>query len=401
MKHGITFEDLATEVERQSNAKRDFLVPSQQMEVRTHLPGYLEEPDAQAAGLLDGILEEAAERRDKRRAVEVEEAPRFVPRMDLGLPSAETFPLTPHAHGQLAARLDIPTGHYRRLMLPENRDVYQQTVNHFLKQSTARRLFRTLDGIGRADLSDAYRDLDNFQLLQAILPVLSESGCRMMSCDVTATKLYLKVVSPDLEGEVGQPEDHRVHAVQGGLVVTNSEIGMGKLTVEGLLNVRACTNALWTGASFRKTHLGRRLGADMEEAREFFSDETKAADDKAFFLKTRDVVGGILSHEAFQGTLDRMNGAAESAKVEDPVGAVEVAQRAYSWTDDEARKIRTAFIEQRGDFGLGKWGLAQAVTQVAQDDELTYDRASELEQQAGQVIELPKRSWDEFVKAVA
>jgi len=78
--------------------------------------------------------------------------------------------------------------------------------------------------------------------------------------------------------------------VQFGVVVSNSEVGLGAVHVDPLVFVLACLNgAVVTDAGLRKFHIGRRL-QELDEAVEVFQDDTVLADNRAFFLKLRDVV---------------------------------------------------------------------------------------------------------------
>ena len=88
-------------------------------------------------------------------------------------------------------------------------------------------MIRTLDGEVRAVLSDRYRRLDNFDLAENVLPILQRlEGTSLESVDLTETKMYLKAITPRVTFEVA-PGD----IVQAGVVITNSEVGCGTLTV--------------------------------------------------------------------------------------------------------------------------------------------------------------------------
>ena len=68
--------------------------------------------------------------------------------------------------------------------------------------STARKLVRTLNNSVRAFLSDSYRPLDNYDLATAVLPKLADLQARVMSCEVTDSRFYLKAVTDRVQGEV-------------------------------------------------------------------------------------------------------------------------------------------------------------------------------------------------------
>jgi hypothetical protein len=129
----------------------------------------------------------------------------------------------------------------------------------------------------------SYRPLDNYDLAEAVLPKLFDVQADVVSCEVTESRFYLKAVTRRILGEV-KPGD----VVQAGLVVSNSEVGQGSLRVEAIDYRSVCTNGMIREAAVRKAHLGRSgvRGLDaIEDAREYFRDETRAADDRAFFLK--------------------------------------------------------------------------------------------------------------------
>ena len=58
-------------------------------------------------------------------------------------------------------------------------------------------MVRTLDDRIRAFVSNKYRRLDNFDLIEAVLPTLEEGNANIVSCEVTEKYLYLKAIMPD------------------------------------------------------------------------------------------------------------------------------------------------------------------------------------------------------------
>lgn len=125
------------------------------------------------------------------------------------------------AHRQIADRLGIPYKYYER-MRQENPALLDSNINSWFNAAPEKRMLRTLDGKLRAFLSDRYRRLDNLELVDHVLPVIaSMKGCEIVSCDVTETHLYLKVINKAMKTEV-VPGD----VVQAGFVISNSEIGL-------------------------------------------------------------------------------------------------------------------------------------------------------------------------------
>ena len=144
--------------------------------------------------------------------------------------NAQPFDITPHAHRQIGDRIGIPAKYYER-MRTDAPELLRDNVNHWFQSQPEQRMIRTLGSDARAFLSRRYRRLDNFDLADAVLPTLLQmDGAQVVSCELTETRMYLKVVTAKVQADVkvGDP-------VQAGVCVSNSEIGMGALRVEPLV----------------------------------------------------------------------------------------------------------------------------------------------------------------------
>jgi hypothetical protein len=281
--------------------------------------------------------------------------------------------------------LKIPKPYYDR-MLADAPDLLARNVNEWLTRQPARKLVRTLDNQVRAILSDSYRPLDNLELAEAVLPKLVDLKAAVVSAEITEHRFYLKAVTDRVQGEVKVGD-----VIQAGLVVSNSEVELGALRVEELDYRLVCLNGMIRDQAVRKAHLGRngRAGDAIEDAREYFGDAKRKADDRAFFLKVGDAVGAMFNAERFNKRLDQYREAGTRAIDADPVAVVEVAAKRFDLNEAERTSALTHLI-RGGD--LSHWGLANAVTRAAQDVE-SYDRATELEALGGTVIELKPSDW--------
>lgn len=113
-----------------------------------------------------------------------------------------SYRITDIAHRQIADRLNIPYKYYERMRL-DYPALLDKNVNGWLLKNSERRMLRTLDGKLRAFLSDRYRRLDNLELVDHVLPVIAEmKGCEIISCDITETHLYLKVINKTMKAEI-------------------------------------------------------------------------------------------------------------------------------------------------------------------------------------------------------
>jgi hypothetical protein len=301
------------------------------------------------------------------------------------------YGVTPLARRQLADKLKIPYAYFER-MRSEQPVLLDRNVNTWLQSEDDRRMIRTLDGNVRAVLSDRYRRLDNFDLAESVLPILQQlPEVRFESVELTDTNMYLKCVTPRLTFEMA-PGD----IVQAGVVISNSEVGQGTLSVQPLLYRLVCRNGLIASdRSLRKTHIGRVLGTD-EEVITVYQDDTLRADDKAFFLKVRDVVQAAVSEATFRQTAQKLQKTLHIPLVGDPVKSVEVLANRYALNDTERAGVLRHLITA-GD--LSGYGLVNAVTHYSQDVD-DYDRATEFESLGGKLIELPAPEWKGLAEAV-
>jgi hypothetical protein len=353
MKTGKSLVELATELERQAASKKDFIAPTQRLKLKD---------DPTHGVVMEGVN--------------------------------GGMPLRPTAHAQLAATLQIPKAYYDR-MLKDAPDLLAANANRWLEKEPQKKLIRTLDNGVRAILSDKFRPLDNLDLAQAILPTLGRLEANVISSEVTERRFYLKAVTKKVAGALALivPGTHqrRNEPIQAGLVISNSEIGEGRLTVEALTYILRCTNGAIMEQVTKRAHLGGRVSGHeaIDEAREYFTDETRKQSDKTFFLQVRDTVSGVLTQERFDKHLLTMRRSMGEKLPEDVPAVVEVAARRYAMNEAEKGSVLKHLIEG-GD--LSSFGLANAITRASQDVE-SYDRATELEAAGGEVFQLPAKSW--------
>jgi len=352
MKQGRTLTELAQEIERQQVAKRDYLADTRSVAI---------EPTSEG-----GVVLAAS---------------------DIG-----RFPINAHAHNQIGARVGIPTKYYNR-MLEDSPALLANNVNHWLRAEPEKRLLRTLDGNLRAFLSNRYQRIDNNRVADTVLPVLQEinstiGGLRVASCEITENRLYLKVVFDGLQMEIPK----RVgDVVACGVMITNSEVGMGALGVAQFFDRLRCTNGMITSDLRRRfNHVGKaRDTLDVIDYDELLSDETKRLEDATALSKVRDVVKAALDFNKFREQIEKL-GATTEQKIEgDPVKAIELLSDTFDFNESERGSVLRHLIEG-GE--LSRFGMIQAVTRTAEDLP-SYDRATQFEAFGGSLLALPSREW--------
>jgi hypothetical protein len=213
---------------------------------------------------------------------------------------------------------------------------------------------------------------------------------RFESVELTETRMYLKCITSRLTYEMA-PGD----VVQAGVVISNSEVGQGTLSVQPLLFRLVCRNGLIAAdRTLRKTHVGRALGTE-DEGLQVYQDDTLRADDKAFFLKVRDVVQAAVSEATFRQTAQKLQKTLKIPLIGDPVKTVEVLAQRYTLNDAERSGVLRHLIAQAD---LSGYGLVNAVTHFSQELD-DYDRATEFEALGGKLIELSAPEWKGLAEA--
>ncbi len=347
MKTGKTLQELAIELERQRTVKKDYIVDV-------------------------GALTMAG-------------AGRPVPALIVGEDRPTEYGIGEIAHRQLSSFLKIPAAYYDR-MRAEDPGLLSMNVNTWLDKMTGtKRMLRTMDGNARALLSDRYRWIDNHEIASAVLPIIGGiEDARVESCELTESRMYIKVVSPRTQAEVkvGDP-------VQAGVIVMNSEVGQGSVTVKPLIYRLVCSNGMVAeSGAMRKYHVGRVNEANEDMS--IFRDETIQASDRAFIMRLEDSVRAAVSQASFEKIVGQMREATEAKLKADTVPQViELASKEYGFTEAESKGILGHLIEG-GDLSL--YGLANAVTRHAQDV-ASYDRSTELETAGYQIITMAPALW--------
>ena len=289
--------------------------------------------------------------------------------------------------------MGVPKGYYDR-MRSDARTLFDATVNWWLYHSAARRFVRMLDGEVRAFLSDRYRAYDNSELVEVVVPLFEEHQLEIVSAEITERKFYLKGVSSRVAGEV-EPGD----VVSTGVTVSNSEVGFASLAVEPFVLFLACTNGVTIpDRTLKKHHVGRRLD-DLDTLSGFFRKETMVAVDRAFWLRFRDTLEYCLKPQMLHEWIEIFRAAKEDSIVGTPTDVVEAIARRFRLQDPEKEATLSHFLDgHAGVEELNRFGIVQAVSRASQDV-ASYERATELEQMAGTILELPQPQWRSLAEA--
>lgn len=167
--------------------------------------------------------------------------------------AVEPLEINAIAHRQIGTHLKIPAAYYDK-MLTQHPQLLSENVNAWFEREPAVRLVRTIGGTARAFLSNRYRRIDNLDIAGIVLPVLQDmEGMHFESCQLTESRMYIKVVNTRLQAEVS-PGD----IVQSGIIISNSEVGLGSVNIQPLVYRLVCSNGMVVNdAQTRRNHVGR------------------------------------------------------------------------------------------------------------------------------------------------
>lgn len=223
MKTGRNLQEVLVELNRQNQAKQDFISPAQGMRLRE-----------------DGHTFEINH---------------------LTTSQQEVFGTTSLFHRQVASALGIPAKYYD-LMQAQKPELLAENVNSWFADKPSSYMVRSMDygagQVARALLSERYRRIDNMEIATAVLPLFAGNDqYEVMSCEVTENRLYLKRgQSPSGDGS---PQGRHRPGWRDDL---NSEVGLGAVSIQPLVYRLVCTNGMVVNdMGERRHHVGRQAKA--------------------------------------------------------------------------------------------------------------------------------------------
>lgn len=322
------------------------------------------------------------------------------------------------AHGQIAGRFKIPVAYWRR-MVKDHPALAAKNFNGWInhedevkgEEKSRRMLVRTYmdrengrEGTLRALLSDRYMAYDNIDVLAVALKAMKKANerggveLRVDACDLTDTRLFVRVVNRKTEQEAPRalknyvdPNDGRTgglgisNGIVSGFVIKNSEVGAGSLSVAPRAVVLACRNGLiWKNEGFSRIHLGGK----MQEGEAIWSDSTKAANVLLIEKQLKDVIKRFCSEDFIGkqvGELEEMS----LRKLAHPVECINNMASALNFSESERDGIFADYLQNTRDNSV--FSIAQAVTSFAQRTDV--ERRYELEMVATGLMDKVDR-WD-------
>jgi len=288
--------------------------------------------------------------------------------------------ITNYAHEQLATKCNIPQRYYDYMRDQKKLNLLAENINTWLPDKE-KRLIRVLDNNVRAVLSDRYRIIDNHDVLFECLQEFKKIQDTGLTVNVKETSLtdrhlYLKVTSPDLSGEVMHYKG-KTEPVEGGIIISNSEVGCGAFRVEPFINVLVCQNGLIGEHKIAKVHLGKERGIGVID----WSDTTLEYQDMTLWSEIKDLLTSTFNPKIFKEWLNKINNIA-SVEIQRPSLAVDNIIKKYAIPQTLKDDLINQFMKESPT----AWGLSMAVTRVAQDQN-NYEKQIEMERIGNKILE--------------
>jgi hypothetical protein len=266
--------------------------------------------------------------------------------------AANSYALSEVATSQMCQKLEIPVKYYRRLP-----DEMKATVANFDigRLNGNSYLLRGKGAWIRAFLSAEYVAYNNSEIAQTAESLLRNAALSVKSFVLEETHMFLKIVSEDIHDlESG---------LKAGIMIGNSEVGMGSVSVEPFVFRKPCTNDLIVSQekSFRHAHIHLTEYEMTRRMAEAVSGGFKVSSDLLdAFLKTRE------------------------EPIEDPLETIRKIAEARQFSQKLTDEIVSSYsIEPERN----RFGVINAFTNAAQ--KLGPLQRIEMERFAGTLLEAP------------
>ena len=289
--------------------------------------------------------------------------------------SPTQYNLTDHSLNQLCGRLEIGTNYINKC-LPVSQDLVAHNLNFWINKTKSRELMiRTFEQnyskLCRAIMSNRYKRIDNDVVANHSLNKLMDMNADLKYSHYDRDTLNITAVLPKLEGEVEKDD-----IVQGGITITNSEVGGGSLIIQPFIYRLVCTNGMVAPRylnRFYAKHVGKVI-INPEKDEQWIT----------IINKMQEQIELVSNPELFQENLQKLKDATEKKVTSHEI--VQLTKR-HGVSDSERAQIFERLKHYVGDtFSTSKYELANAITNIANDEEKSDKRSRQLQEIGGLII---------------
>lgn len=276
--------------------------------------------------------------------------------------------MSPYALSQLCNKIGVPTQYIVKCMDNGRIDLARENVNEWLGDYGKDLFIREYERNGmdtvRGVLSSKFAVCDTPDILNVIDDVLDLDRFKIKGSFMNEERLHLRLVEKTTLPIVGED-------LFAGMTIDSSDIGRSKLSVNFFIFKQICTNGLCVSTGQGQLFSQKHVGITSQEFHEEFMASMKNYEElvekiSEYIMASKNsktMVSKKMSGEVLENMIARIK---NSTKL----------------SDDGANKVIQLMTD--GTYDTSRWGMINAITQVAQD--YTLERRIELERIAGAML---------------
>lgn len=292
------------------------------------------------------------------------------------------YSLHPHAVGQLAEKMNIPSKYLRQLS--EGTEWQRQLATQILNEHSGwtertRVLVRAVGNQVRGVLSDSYRRLNSEQILTAFLTEAMSQGAVPCDAYMSDTKIWVETILPE---PISIPTElNGTVMVYMGARFSTSDYGDGAVDMRAYLLNGVCLNGMVRESLMKQVHLGSRLPDNLQ-----LSERTYALETETTVSATKDFTKNLYSRDNITRQAVMIQ---EASRVKvDFDDELKKLVKTNKLLKSESESVQKLLMNGNPEDGLSGgpslWKLTQGLTAVAREMEPT--RSRELHEISGELM---------------
>ena len=299
--------------------------------------------------------------------------------------------------------LPVKTGRLLRSNFPK---IFDKLVNQVWLEKPKQKMLRCVDDLqaenhltARAFLSNNFKRFDNLDLLNASLETILNSNAdwQLQNYSLTDRRFYLNLRSANQVGDGANVGD----VMANGLLISNSEIGMGSILVRQLIWTLACLNGLQTQNEDKKAHLtSAQSNSDLMN---ILSDKAKDLDNQLLAETLRNIIAKYASDETFNEVREKFKRADQDV-IEGEYSVTKVSENLNSFLALPKKNVESITeglfktLQQSGynDGRMTRATMVNAVTSIA--NTVSPDDAEDWQVNGNKVLNMNNSDWQKISK---
>lgn len=272
--------------------------------------------------------------------------------------------MTSYSMGQLCGKLGVPTQYILKCFSSGRIDLALENINDWMSDYGKDLFIREYDGHVRGVLSDRFAVCDTPDILGVVDDVLDLDRFKIKGSFINEERLHLRLIEKTMLPIDGED-------LFAGMTIDSSDVGRSKLMVNFFIFKQVCTNGLCISTGHGQLFCQKHIGINAED---FHSEFSKAM--TQYDSICEEVIKSIIDSK---NTKTLVNKRMTNDVLENMIARIKTQTRL---SDEGANKVIHLMTD--GTYDTSKWGMINAITQVAQD--FTLERRIELERIAGNIL---------------